>query len=252
MKNSLAEAAIKEKQRTWVNTGIASFSQLLRDYGNDLNGLAEQVLRHTIKYMDMNQGAFYTVENEDTEEDALLKMRSCFAWGRKKFIQQEIHSGEGLAGQVWLEKKHVYMEEIPENYLKIRSGLGGACPQMVLILPLQLNGEVYGIMELASFNKLQQFQTDFLLKVAESIAATLSMARSNEQTRKLLKKTQIMTEELRSQEEEMRQNVEELQATHEEMNRREAGLKNEITELKQANQQLEMQVNKLEQAGQQP
>lgn len=57
-------------------------------------------------------------------------------------------------------------------------------------------------------------------KLSETIAATIFTEKNNETTRHLLKESQILAEQLRAQEEEMRQNKEELQATQEEMERK--------------------------------
>jgi methyl-accepting chemotaxis protein len=85
---------------------------------------------------------------------------------------------------------------------------------------MKVNDETFGIIELASFKRLQDYEIELVEKLAESIAATLSTVRANENTKQLLEKSQQQTEELRAQEEEMRQNLEELEATQEEISRR--------------------------------
>ena len=76
-------------------------------------------------------------------------------------------------------------------------------------------------MEFASFKTYKPFEIDFVEKLAEIVASTISRANNNKQTQKLLKDSQKLTEELRTQEEEMRQNLEEMNATQEEMQQRE-------------------------------
>ncbi|UZR94473.1 Cache 3/Cache 2 fusion domain-containing protein [Chondrinema litorale] len=240
MKDNLQKSKTEREQRAWINTGIASFNNILRSNSNEIEELSEQILIQIIKYLNANQGALYVVQEKDQLEKLVLS--AYYAWGKKKHLKQEILPGDGQIGQIWLEKEYIYMENIPDNYVHISSGLGDANPRMILIVPLILNDVVYGIMEIASFEKLEEFKVQFVLRIAESIASTLSMVQTNEKTHKLLKKTQQMTEELRSQEEEMRQNVEELQATHEEMNRREKLLRDEIEDLKTENEQLKSPV----------
>ena len=92
-------------------------------------------------------------------------------------------------------------------------------PKMVLVLPLAVNGEVQGVLELSCIEKLEDHVIAFLEKLAESIASTISNVRVNETTKVLLENSQKMSEELRAQEEELRQNQEEMQATQEELNR---------------------------------
>jgi GAF domain-containing protein len=138
----------------------------------------------------------------------------------------------GLAGQAWQEGDSIYLTDVPQNYIKITSGLGDANPSCVLITPLKVNDQVFGVVELASFNILKDFEVEFVKKIAESIASTISSVKVNARTQRLLEESQEMTEQMRAQEEEMRQNMEELQATQEEMARKEKDMLKQISELK--------------------
>src|SRR5260221_638206 len=148
-----------------------------------------------------------------------MSMVSCYAWDKKKFITQKIHLGEGLAGQAWQEVDTIYLTDIPQNYIRITSGLGDANPNAILIVPLKVNDQIFGAVEIATFGAFKDFEMEFVKRIAESIASTISSVKINARTQRLLSESQQMTEEMRAQEEEMRQNMEELQATQEEMQR---------------------------------
>lgn len=219
MRSNLQTVQVEEQKRNWANVGLAQFSELLRKHQHDTQELCNQVIARLVKYVSANQGMMYLVKDEDGG-DSYLELMATYAWDRKKFVSHRINPGAGLAGQCWLEKQTLYLTEVPKDFVKITSGLGQALPGCVAIVPLKTNDEVLGIVEIASFQKLEPYQLTFLEQLGESIAATLASVRANEKTKHLLQQAQQQAEELKSQEEEMRQNMEELTATQEEISRR--------------------------------
>jgi len=219
MRDNLSKVAEDDKKRNWATEGMAKFGEILRTNTNDLGKLAEEIISNLVKYLKANQGALYIVDDAEAGEEATMSMKACYAWDKKKFLNHKIYKGEGLAGQAWQEGDIVYLTEVPQNYIKITSGLGDANPTSVLIVPLKVNDQIFGVVEIASFNLFQDFEMEFVQKIAESIASTISSVKVNARTQHLLEESQEMTEQMRAQEEEMRQNMEELQATQEEMQR---------------------------------
>jgi CHASE3 domain sensor protein len=221
MRRNLSKVAEEDKKRNWTTEGVARFGEILRSNNSDVQKLCDEIIGSLVKYLKANQGALYIIDEADDSEEKTMSMVSCYAWDKKKFINQKIHKGEGLAGQAWQEMDTIYLTDVPQNYIKITSGLGDANPTSILIMPLKVNDQIFGVVELASFSTMADFEIDFVKKVAESIASTVSTVKINERTQKLLTESQQMTEEMRAQEEEMRQNMEELQATQEGMKRQE-------------------------------
>jgi PAS domain S-box-containing protein len=219
MRNNLAKVAEDDKKRNWATEGQAKFGEILRTNNNDLMKLADEIVSNLVKYLKANQGALYIVDEAADGEEPTMSMKACYAWDKKKFLNNKIHRGEGLAGQAWQEGDIVYLTDVPQNYIKITSGLGDANPTSVLIVPLKVNDQIFGVVEIASFGVFQDYEMEFVQKIAESIASTISSVKINAKTQHLLEESQEMTEQMRAQEEEMRQNMEELQATQEEMQR---------------------------------
>ena len=209
-----------EEEKKWATTGFAKFGELLRNNTDNMESFTYNVISNLVKYTNSNQGAIFLVDNEDDSE-TFLEMSSCYAYDRKKFVDKKIQAGENLIGQCYLEGQTIYMTDIPDNYVSITSGLGDANPRSLLITPLSFNDNVYGVIEMASFNEFSTHQINFIEKVAESIASTISTVKVNIRTVTLLEESKLKSEELAAQEEEMRQNMEELQTTQEESARRE-------------------------------
>ncbi len=233
MRKNLKAASDEKSIRDWFNEGLAKLGEVLRKNNNDTATLADEILKSLITYLKINQGGLFLHHPSNGRDAAYLELIAMFAYDRKRFVNKRIELGEGLIGQCVLERATYYLKEIPQNYITITSGLGGAQPGSILIVPLVHNNIVYGAIEMASFKEMQQFEIEFVEKIAETIASTVATVQVNENTRKLLEHSQQMSEELKAQEEELRQNQEELQATQEQMARRQLELEQENKALKE-------------------
>lgn len=219
MRGSLVEAAERESKEKFVNVGLASIGEILRDNTDNLNQLCDQVIQNLVKYMRSNQGGIFILQTDENSDEQYLELFACRAYERKKFLERRVELGDGLVGQVALERKTILITDVPDQYMKITSGLGIANPDSLLIVPLKSNEKIVGVIEMASFDSYTDNDVEFLEKVGESIASTIISAQTNQKTKELLEQSNQMTEEMQSQEEEMRQNMEEMQATQEEMAR---------------------------------
>ncbi len=227
--NDEIDRKIEEEHRNWRTSGLAKFAEILRRDNNDIEALSYNVISNLVKYLEVNQGGIFILNDEGY--DKILEMKACYAFDRKKFAEKQVLPGEGLVGLCYLEGESIYLTDIPDKYITITSGLGDDNPRALFICPLKVNGKIYGIIELASFREFEPYQLEFIEKVSESIAATIATVRVSLRTERLLEQTKLQAEELANQEEELRQNMEEMQTTQEEMKRREADMLETLNEM---------------------
>jgi PAS domain S-box-containing protein len=206
----------EDDQRNWISEGMARFSEILRKDNNDLSTLTFNLTSNLVKYLNANQGGFFLLEDKKNSTDAYFQQTACYAYDRRKFAEKKVGWGEGLIGTCALERQSIYLTNVPDGYVSITSGLGESTPRCLLLVPLVYNEELHGVIELASFHVFEKYQIEFVERVAESIASTLSSVKTNIRTAELLHESQEQAEILAAQEEQMRQNMEELQATQEE------------------------------------
>jgi methyl-accepting chemotaxis protein len=248
MRNSLIKAdqddqerKKEEEKRRWANEGLAKFADVLRQNNDNLENLATEIIMKLVDYLKANQGGLFILNDED-KENVHFNLISAFAYDRRKYLHKQIVFGEGLVGTCAVEQKTIFMTDIPKDYIEITSGLGSSNPSSLLIVPMKIEDTVLGVLEIASFNIFEKHEIEFVEKLAESIASTMSSVKINIQTTELLERSQQQAEEMAAQEEEMRQNMEELEATQEESTRKNT----EVEELlKQSQQQAELIENKM-------
>ena len=220
MQTRLRQLSEEDQRRQWINEGLTKFVEILRSGNDDLNTLGDSIISTLANYTGSNQGGLYLLNDSD-EKNPYLELISLFAFDVKKHETRRIKIGEGILGQAFLEKQTSYLKHLPSEYVRITSGLGEANPSSLLVVPLKIDQDVFGVIELASFNDYQEHVITFVERLGETIASTFATVKAAQQNRELLEEARSATETMRSQEEEMRQNMEELQATQEEMARKE-------------------------------
>ncbi|MEP2773452.1 MAG: GAF domain-containing protein [Fulvivirga sp.] len=228
MRDQMKQVEEEEETRNWTTGGLTKFVDILRSTNDNVAELSDKIISNLVEYTHSNQGGLYLL-NDDDSDNQYLELMSLYAFNTKKYDQKSYRLGEGLVGQTFLERKTTYLLEIPDDYITITSGLGGSKPKAILIVPLQVNEDIFGILELASFEEYKEYEIEFVEKLGESIASTIASVRNNQKTKKLLEDSQELTEQMQAQEEEMRQNMEELSATQEEMARKEIEITAQLT-----------------------
>lgn len=229
-----------EEENAWINEGLAAIAAV-KTSDNNIEEYSFQVLKSVVKYLNLNQGQFF-IKSED-EEGEYFSLSATYAFDRRKYFKNKIRKGQGLLGQLFYDKELIYLTEIPQNYIQIKSGLGDALPTSICLLPFISEGVIYGAMEIASFHELHKHHFEYLEKIAARIGFNLAAISSHSTTERMLKESQTLTQEMRAQEEELRQNMEELEATQSHMKTKQKEIDAVLSSLSTVELDLEGRVN---------
>ncbi|MDX1904037.1 MAG: PAS domain-containing protein, partial [Thermonemataceae bacterium] len=233
MQSNLQNVAEQDELRTWQNEGLTLFAELLRNTENPQK-LYDALTKNIVKYVKANYGATY-IANTDDNVVPHLELKSSYAYDRKKYIQQQIYLGQGLVGQCWQEGETIRLLKVPADYLHIASGLGDDNPRSILIVPIKVANDVFGVIEVASMNIFSENEKLFLETVAEDIASAIYSIKANEKTRLLLAQSQTLTEQMTSKEEQMKKNINQLLQSQEELKKKNADMSALVDAIHKAN-----------------
>jgi len=194
----------------WKTLGLAKFGEVMRKSTDNLQQLSREVIKNLIDYVEASQGGFY-IYNDENQNNIFLELTAQFAYGKEKITNKQIALYEGLIGTCAVEKNKFYFEKIPDEYIYISSGFGQAKPQSLIIMPLIVDKNIYGVIELASLRKFHDYELDFLDKLATDIAITVSYVKINDETARFLKMSERQTRKLLRKQHESQEQIVELE-----------------------------------------
>ena len=236
---ALKKAEQESANKNWLLSGSFELNEKTRGE-REAGEVAQAVIEQLCTYMRAQIGVIYLYENGQ------LNLSGSYAFHHRKQNASVIKPGEGLVGQAAAEKKTIIFTEVPDDYIKVNSGLGNISPKNIILLPLLQDGSVKGVIEIGTIRQLSALDEQFLNMVAENLAIVFNAAQSRTKLKELLEETQRQAEELETQQEELRQSNEDLLEKTELLEKSEAELKTQQEELQQSNEELEEKANLLE------
>ncbi len=202
------------EKRNWLQTNLAEVVTMYQGI-TSVRTLAEQFLITVSKITGASYGAFY-IRNDEHDKIEFVKEASV-ADRFEDVGRESFKVGQGLIGQCALEKKQLYLTDLPEGYQLIGSGLGAIVPKSVFIAPVLFEDEVIAVIELASLENFTVLEKELMNQVIETFGLTINSVTRRMEIARLLSESQAMTEELQAQSEELQTQSEELQMQSEEL-----------------------------------
>ncbi|MEU0841110.1 HAMP domain-containing protein [Streptomyces sp. NPDC005962] len=257
---NLRETTLANKEQDWLKGNLARISGLMQGR-RDLEDVARLIMSELTPVVSAQHGAFFlavpvgegteVVADSTAEEGYELRLIGSYGYAIGS-MPTSFRPGETLIGTVAEEKRPILVENVPPGYLKIASGLGEAAPAHVIVLPVLFEGQLLGVIELASFQPFAQIQKDFLNQIAEMIGTSVNTISVNTKTEVLLKQSQELTEQLRERSAELENRQKALQSSNAELEeksdrlaRQNRDIEVKNTEIEEARQVLEERAEQL-------
>ncbi len=190
---NLAETTRKNNDQNWLKTNLAKFTRMVQGQ-RDLLNVAQLLLSELTPLVGAQRGAFYISENG--AEEPQLKFLAGYACDDRDRIPLSFQFGQGLVGECASQKQRILVQNVPQDYIRIGSGLGSAAPASIVVLPVLFEREVKAVVELASFERLSGIHLAFLEQLTESMGIVLNTIAATMRTEQLLQQSQALAEAL--------------------------------------------------------
>ncbi len=234
MTEALRKSRDQDRARDWLKTGVARLNDVMR--GDPVTEtLARKVIAEIARYLDAQLGAFYVAQDGG---EPTLSLVGSYAYTKRKNLSNVFRPGEGLVGQAALEKQQILVRNVPEEYIKVTSGLGEGLPRFICVTPFLYEDSVKGIIEIGTLDEITDQQMAYLRQVMPMLAVAVESAESRTKLSSLFKQSQRLTQELQSQQEELRVANEELEEQTQRLQESEEKLKTQQEELEVTNEEL--------------
>jgi len=236
MVRSLRETVQASVDQDWLKTNLASIGSMLQGH-RDLEVVAELIMEELAPLLGAQHGTFFLTGEWGGE--TRLRLIAGYGLRADKDAPIQYRIGQSLIGQVAKSKRPIVVDQVPEGYIRISSGLGDAPPSNLAIMPIMFEGQVLGVVELASFTKFTPIQIAFLEQLAETLGISVNAIIANSRTDALLEESQRLTGELQARSSELQARSEELQRSNADLEDKAALLATQKQDIEAKNEEIE-------------
>jgi CheY-like chemotaxis protein/signal transduction histidine kinase/HAMP domain-containing protein len=223
------------QKQDWLKTGIARLNRVMSG-DPELTALASKVISEICTYLEAHVGTIYLAGNGG---DATLSLVGSYAYRKRKDLPDVFKMGEGLIGQAALEKQQILVKNVPEDYIRISSGLGERIPRFICVTPFVNEGRVKGVVEIGILYEMGDQQMEYLQQAMAVLAVAIESAQGRTNLSRSLEEAQSLSAELQVQQEELKTTNEELETQTRSLQMSEEKLKTQQEELQVTNEELE-------------
>jgi signal transduction histidine kinase/HAMP domain-containing protein/ActR/RegA family two-component response regulator len=209
MIRNLRETTRQNIEQDWLKTNRERFTRMMQGQ-RDRAEVSNMILSELAPLVSAQHAVFYAMSTSSDGSEPVLQFEAGYGFDERRQLSTTFKLGEGLVGQCAKEKKRILLTEVPSNYVRISSGLGASPPLNIIVLPVLFEGSVRAVVELASFSPFSPTHQAFLDQLPESIGLVLNTIEASTVTEKALQQSLSLAEELRAQQEELRESNEDL------------------------------------------
>jgi CheY-like chemotaxis protein/CHASE3 domain sensor protein len=231
------------QEQVWLRSGQRLLAEkVVGQASPQLVGRA--MLDFLAQYLDAVVAALYV---RDKQRGTLRRIAAYgFSRESEQAAARSFEEGEALVGQAAAARRTLVLRDVPADYVQVVSATGKSAPKNLLIMPIENDGQVNGVVELGFIRELTARDQEFMELIANSMGDFVEAALYRERLQDALAETQQLNEELQVQQEELRVSNEGLEERGRALMESQTRLEAQQAELEQTNVQLEEYAQRLE------
>jgi hypothetical protein len=202
---------VGEKVRTWISEGIFLIQDFLKTHQVIDEQFYSNLLHRVITYLRASNGILYLAQNYDNR--TMLEVKARNNHGKPNYPDQPLPADQGLVGQAFIQKKIFQLEDIPDNYIMVRSAANDANPHTLIFIPLLSGDECIGVIELATSHKFSEKMHLLLQHYSQMLGTAVFSAIFRNKTNEILSFSREISMRMKFQNQEMIENIEGLELT---------------------------------------
>lgn len=248
-KEEIERSMAEIKHQNWLKDGINQLNTSLSGEAS-LQETCHKAVSFIARFVGAGHGVLYTYD----AEHHMLNLGGAFALTEHDQLSETYRLGEGVIGQVAQERSPILLKNLKRADHLINTGTVSEPPLNTYTFPLIYNDELYGVLEVASFELLDEAKQNFLNEANQVIATVLFSAMQRERVQELLqtsqraaKEAEQMAKEAENAKEEAQQQAEAAQKANVRLEEQQQQLRQQSEELQQINAHLEEQQQQIQQ-----
>ncbi|WP_078607121.1 HAMP domain-containing protein [Streptomyces flavidovirens] len=251
MVESLRETTRANQEQDWLKTNLARMSGLMQGR-RDLKVVAELIMDELTPLVGAQYGGFYLAQ----DHGGVSELELIGSYGHPDDTSDperpvRFRFGQSLVGQAARSRRTIAIDELPAGYITISSGLGSTTPSSLIVLPIVVEEQVLGVIELASVTAFTEVHRAFLDQLMETVGVNVNTIVANARTDELLGESQRLAAELQARSGELQVRQEELQNSNAELEEKAALLASQNKDIETKNLEIEQARQELEERARQ-
>ncbi|MDO9384437.1 MAG: HAMP domain-containing protein [Hyphomicrobiaceae bacterium] len=217
----------RNTEQDWLKTNLARFTGMMQGQ-RDLATVGKRLLSEIVPLVNAHQGLIYQMDADEKQ----LKILATYADDPRGAYAREVNLGQGFVGQCAVEKKPIYIADVPPDTVRIGTVLFEAVPRSFIVYPILFEDRIKAVIALASLHEFDPAHLTFLEQLTESIGIVLNSIEATMQTEDLLQQSQQLASELTTRQDQ-------LQQTNAELGQKAQQLAERNTEVERKNQEID-------------